>query len=403
MTTCRITLDQARSIALKAQHLLTPPSHPASKADVLEEIRTMGALQIDTINVVARSPYLSLWSRLGQYDPAWLDELLAEREVFEYWAHAASFLPLEDYPLYRRICLDGLRFHRYREWYNAHRADCDRILEHVRQNGAVKSADFERKDGVRGTWWNWKIEKDALEYWFAEGELMIARRERFQRVYDLRERVYPEWQDESTPPLEEVIQSLCLKAVRALGIAQLLWVEDYFRLPRKLVQQAIDRLTASGQVVTVEIEGWNEPALIAADHLSVLEDAASTIQEPVLTTLLSPFDALIWNRARTKQLFNFDFSIECYLPASKRKYGYYLLPILHRGNLVGRLDAKAYRKEGIFEIKSLYLEPSAPAGDGLARDLAAAVQRCAEWHNTPNVRIGKLVPEEFASDFMNYF
>ncbi len=403
MYSSSITLDQARSVILKAQNLLTPPAQAAQKADVLTALREMGALQIDTINVVARSPYLSLWSRLGGYDPAWLDELLAEGVLFEYWAHAASFLPMENFPYFRRICLEGLRFHHYREWYSAHKADCDRVLDHIQKNGSVKSASFERKDGVRGTWWNWKIEKDALEYWFAIGELMIVRREHFQRVYDLRQRVHPEWQDSSAPSLEESIRALCLKTILAQGVTLPQWVPDYFRLPKNLVQKAIKELLQSQEILQVQVEGWNEPALVAAVRQTDLQNAASEQLNPTLTTLLSPFDALIWDRARTRKIFNFDFSLECYLPAEKRQYGYYLLPILHRGNLVGRMDVKAHRKEGIFEVKSLYLEPSAPAGAEFAQELASAVQACARWHKTPEVRIGNVLPVEFREIMDNYF
>lgn len=400
--TC-ITPEQARLIALKAQNLLTPPVHHAVKTDVLDAIREMGALQIDTINVVARSPYLSLWSRLGDYDPAWLDELLAEGIIFEYWAHAASFLSMDDFPYFRRICLDGLRFHRYREWYSTHREDCDRVLEHVRHNGSVKSADFERKDGIKGTWWDWKIEKDALEYWFAMGELMISRRVHFQRVYDLRQRVHPEWDDSSAPPLEETIRVLTLKTITALGITLPRWVADYYRLPKNLVQQAVAELQQEQKVDQVTVEGWTEPALVASDRINDLQDAVSGKLQPTLTTLLSPFDALIWDRARTSIMFNFDFTIECYLPAARRNYGYYLLPILYRGNLVGRVDVKAHRREGVFEIKSLFLEPSAPCGQELARDLASAVQNCANWHKTPKVLIGNTVPADFFNLLAHYF
>lgn len=390
-----LTLSAARRLVLSAQGLLQPPAGPATKTGVLNAIRRMGALQIDTINVVARSPYLSLWSRLGDYDPNWLDQLLAEGAIFEYWSHAASFLPIEDYPYYRQLILAGTHSHRYKTWYEEHRTEVDPILEHVRQNGAVRSADFERKDGKKGTWWDWKIEKDALEYWLTAGELMVARREKFQRVYDLRQRVYPAWDDSQAVPLEETLRTLVLKSVQALGLARPAWVPDYFRLSKTRVSHILQDLLAEGQLRQIQVEGWPEPALFLPDNLPQVECAAAGGLEPLVTTLLSPFDALIWDRSRARQLFDFDFSIECYLPPPKRIYGYYLLPILHRGALVGRLDAKAHRQAGLFEVKALYLQEGITPNEELAAEFARALKRIASWHRTPQVILTRSAPEAF--------
>jgi len=392
MSTPDLSLDTARALILYAQGLLQPHREPAVKDDVLAAIDRIALLQIDTINVVARAPYMALFSRLGAYTPAWLDELLAEGRIFEYWAHAACFIPIEQYPYHRRLMLENARFHHYRAWYDDHKTDADIILKHVQEHGAVRSADFERKDGKRGTWWDWKIEKDALENWFAAGELMIARREKFQRVYDLRERVYPAWSDDRAASLDETIRYFTLRSVQALGVAQPGWVADYYRLPKAQVSQAIRELLAAGEIVEINVEGWPEPALITGTAKKLLiENPAALV--PTHTTLLAPFDALIWDRKRAKVLFDFDFSIECYLPAAKRKYGYYLLPVLHRGRLVARLDAKAHRKEGIFEVKSFYWEPGLKVEDEMLSTVRAAIQRCADWHGTPTL----LLPDSFAS------
>ena len=178
----------ARALLLAAQGLSSPPERPATKADVLEAVRRMGVLQIDSIAVVARSPYLVLWSRLGPYEPRWLDELLAEGALFEYWAHAACLIPHEDYGLYRRLMLEGSE--KAHAWFSAHPEAVGRVLARVREGGPVRSAEFKRADGRAGGWWEWKPEKRALEHLFAAGELMISRRDpNFHRVYDLRERV----------------------------------------------------------------------------------------------------------------------------------------------------------------------------------------------------------------------
>src|ERR687894_1162669 len=196
----------ARALLLAAQGLSSPPERPAEKGDVLECVRRMGVLQIDSIAVVARSPYLVLWSRLGSYEPRWLDELLAEGALFEYWAHAASFIPIEDYGLYRRLMIDGGE--KTRSWMRAHHEEIQHVMERVNENGPVRSAEFARIDGKAGGWWEWKPEKRALEHLFAAGELMISRRENFHRVYDLRERVLanalPDWEDALAPTEHEV-------------------------------------------------------------------------------------------------------------------------------------------------------------------------------------------------------
>ncbi|HWQ83501.1 MAG TPA: crosslink repair DNA glycosylase YcaQ family protein, partial [Anaerolineales bacterium] len=195
-----ISIAEARRIMLTAQGLAhglaQPPPRKAEKADVLAMIRRMNLLQIDTINVIARSPYLVLWSRLGDYPPAWVDELLEEGALFEYWAHALCFLPIEDFPLYRRRMLDGVRgWGDTDEWIRQHAGTVAMILQRIREEGGLRSADFKNDHHPAGGWWNWKEEKTALEVLFIRGDLMSARRQRFQRVYDLPERVLPGWED----------------------------------------------------------------------------------------------------------------------------------------------------------------------------------------------------------------
>lgn len=363
---------------------------------MLEAIRRMGALQIDTISVVARSPYLVLWSRLGAYEPRWLDALLAGGALFEYWAHEASFLPVEDYPLYRHRMLGR----RWTKWRYAHALmerepeASRRLLERVREHGPVRSADFAR-EGTGGTWWDWKPEKRMLESLFTAGELMIARREGFQRVYDLRARVLPGWSDDQLPPADEVRRALVAKAVRALGIARPRWIADYFRMPGAAAVAAAERLADEGALLRVDVEGWKEPALVHPDHASALADAAEGRLRATHTTLLSPFDPVVWDRRRASELFGFDYRIEVYTPAPKRRWGYYVLPVLDRGALVGRLDAKAHRKEGVFEVKALYLEPRVRPSARLAGSLARALRDCAAWHGTPRVEVRCAEPETF--------
>lgn len=379
----------ARSLLLATQGLLTPPKRKATKADLLKTIRTMGVLQIDTIHVVARSPYLVLWSRLGLYEPSWLDELLSEGAIFEYWSHEACFLPIEDYPLYRsRMLAPGSRAWRYsHEWMEKNTPVVDRVLSRIRDGGTARSADFKREDGKKGGWWEWKPEKRALEMLFTAGELMVARRHNFHRIYDLRVRIMPSWDDARTPSIETVRRELVLRSIRALGITTERWVADYYRMRQGESRPLVEALADSGELLRATVEGWNSPAYIHPDNLALAKKAATGKLEPSLTTLLSPFDPLVWDRTRALEMFDFDYKLECYVPEEKRRYGYFTLPVLRRGEIVGRLEAKAHRGDGIFEVKRLHMEPRTKLTDEMASDIASALLQCAAWHKTPEVVI----------------
>jgi uncharacterized protein len=385
----QLTQTEARAAMLAAQGLHRRPDKKAAKRDLLGAVRRMSALQIDTIHVVARSPYLVLWSRLGDYEPRWLEELLAEGQIFEYWSHEACFLPIEDYPLYRHRMLNASSqgWHYSRSWVESHRLDIERLLAFIRERGAVRSADFARTDGKAGGWWEWKTEKRALEMLFTSGELMVARRQNFQRVYDLRERVLPSWHDSRLPSVEQARRELALKAVRALGITTARWVADYFRTGKRETLDTVSALAREGALLTAEVVGWEGQVLFHPENRRLVKEAASGKLKPELTTLLSPFDPLVWDRARARAAFGFDYRLECYTPGPKRQYGYFALPILRRGGLIGRLDTKAHRKEGVFEVKSVHFEQGVEVGDELLSDVAAAIRECAVWHKTPEVLV----------------
>ena len=391
-----LSISGARALHLAAQGLLQARRRKATKADVLDTIRRMGVLQIDTINVVARSPYLVLWSRLGDYPPEWLEELLAEGKLFEYWAHEACFIPREDYGLYRHRMLDpsAMGWKYSATWMRERAGEVAALLAHIRTTGPVRSSDFERSDSKAGAkaegWWEWKPEKRSLEVLFTSGALMIARRHNFQRVYDLAERVHPEWDDTQMPALPEVRRSFALRAVKALGLARAAWVPDYHRTRRPHVD--LGKLADEGLLLRARVAGWDNPVYIHPDHAGLAQQAASGALNPTLSTILSPFDPVVWDRRRALELFDFDYRLECYTPAAKRRYGYFTLLVLRRGALVARIDAKAHRREGVFEIKALFFEPGVRASDALVRDVAGALQRCARWHGCPQLRLLRTVP-----------
>jgi uncharacterized protein YcaQ len=390
--TRHLSLAGARSLHLAAQGLLAPPRKKAVKADVLAAIERMALLQIDTIQVVARSPYLVLFSRLGPYDPAWLDQTLAEGAIYEYWAHEACFVPTQDYGLLRHRMLDpsGMGWKFSARWMETHRKEIEALLAHIRAQGPVRSADFERKGAGKGTgWWDWKPEKRHLEVLFTAGRLMVAERRNFQRVYDLAERVLPHWDDGRDLPTVETAQAAMVRrSCQALGLVKAGWVADYYRLKRGKYDAALHTLADAGELMPVRIESWKHDAFVHRDLAPLLAQAEAGELASTVSTLLSPFDPVVWDRKRAVELFDFDYRLECYTPAEKRKHGYFVLPILSRGKLVGRLDAKAHRKQGVFEVKALYLEPGLRTSQRLIGDIGVALRRCAQWHGTPVITVG---------------
>ncbi len=375
--------DAVRGLMIAAQGLHDDPQPPTKKA-VRSIIRQMHLLQIDSINVVARAPYFVLWSRLGDYNPLWLDELLEEGALFEYWSHAVCLLPIEDYPLYRA----GSRvidWKNPRKWLDEHPDITEMVLDHVRTYGETCASDFERMDGQKSTWTNWKDEKIALEYLFFLGELMVRKRHNFQQVFDLRERVFPDFDKLPEVSLADAHDQLVLHTIQALGVTKAEWIANYFRFKTTWVNAALKRLEKQDRVMRVNVEGWKKPCYIHPDNLKQVDAAVEGNIPHSKTNLLSPFDPLVWDRGRALDLFNFDFPIEFYFPAAKRNYGYFSLPILYNNQLIGRLDPKAHRKEGIFEVKAIHLEPHVELDDALVAAVKATIKACAEWHKTPQV------------------
>lgn len=397
-----LSLAQARLLQLHAQGLLQPLRRRRRRDDVVAIIERMRLLQIDTIHVVARSPYLVLHARLGDYPMAWLDDALAQGRLAECWAHEACFVSAADVAWHR-----GGHDQRMHHWahrsaarmYREQRADMDALLSGIRASGPVRAADFARVEAVASPgWWEWKPEKRWLEAWFALGELMVLRRDKFQRVYDLAENVLARLDPPFDAAVAEALDVADLRrraivdSVHALGVTQAGWIADYFRLRPRVTDRELAPLLASGELLAVPVQGWSTPGYVHRDHTDALAKARGGRLRATHTALLSPFDPLVWDRARALAMFGFEYTIECYTPAAKRRYGYFVLPILHRGQLVGRLDAKAHRGEGVFEIKALFLEPEVTPGPTLLQALARAITGTAQWHGTPAIRLGRTQP-----------
>lgn len=392
-----ISARQARHLQLAVQGLLNPPRARATRGRVLDAIRRMRLLQIDTINVVARSPYLVLFSRVGHYELRWLDDLLKRGSIFECWAHEACFAPAEDLALHRSDY--SLRAHHWaykhaQRMHRDQRAGMNKLLAYIREHGETKTSDFDAQR-TSSAWWGWKDEKRWLEALFALGELMISRRENFQRVYDLPERVLARMRVDEADA-RDVKHEFMVGAVRALGIAQAKWIADYFRMPKKHKDADLQPLVESGELVRVDVRGWEFPGYVHRDNLPLLKRAQKSRLQATYTTLLSPFDPIVWDRDRARVMFGFDYTLECYTPGPKRQYGYFVLPILSRGELIGRLDAKAHRANGVFEVKAIYLEAGVEATSDVVADIAEAIERCAAWHGTPKASVRKSKPAALA-------
>lgn len=389
-----LTKDVVRQSMLAAQGLLTKPYRPAVKEDLLPLIRRMGYLQIDTIQAVRRSHYLVLWSRLGQYEPPWLDESYRVGSLFEYYAHALCYLPIEDYPIYRGLILyDGRTGNGWKKWGDQNKDVIEEVRSIVKEKGPVTSADFDSKTFSTG-WGDVKREKLALNRMFAAGELMVAYRDNFRRYYDLRERVLPDWKDEEALDRESARGALLLKAVRALGVAREDWVAPYYHMLKTGIPELLKALVKRRELEQVAIKGWDQPAYIHPDNLELVESAVAGKLKPDHTTLLSPFDPLVSDRERTLDLFDFDYKMESFVPARDRQYGYFCLPILHKGRLIGRLDPKAHRKEKRMAIKNIYLEQGIKITEDIVHALRTTLNDFTEWHEMDSLEIITSDPPE---------
>jgi uncharacterized protein YcaQ len=381
-----ISQSQARRIALAAQGFADrPPAGAVDLRHLRRVVRRVGLLQVDSVNVLARAHYLPLYSRLGPYQRDLLDRAAyrAPRELFEYWGHEASLLPVALHPALR------WRMQRDHGWGGVARIVRDRpdlvrwVLEEVRAKGPLTAAEIEDDVPVRREhWgWNWTDVKTALEWLFWRGEVLAARRNgAFARVYDVPERVLPPAVLAApTPTPAEAHRELVRVAARALGVAVEKDLRDYFRLSPAASRSAVADLVEAGELIPVSVEGWGQPAYLHAEaRLPRWVNAA---------TLVSPFDPLVWERARTERLFGFRYRIEIYVPAAQRVHGYYVLPFLLGDRLVARVDLKADRQAGVLRVPTAWLEP-APAGragrghpdpGGVAEALAAELRRLAGW------------------------
>ncbi len=395
MTPQTTTLQAIRRLAIIRQGLHQRPAH-SSRETLLEIIRRTGLLQLDSVSVTARSHYLVMLSRAGLYDPAELDMLLADGHLFEYWAHAACMIPIEHYPYFEPWIRHKreTRTHFYRDMGSNPAETVEWVMKEIREQGALSSKEFEsQRDGESG-WWNWKPAKMALEYLFDHGYLMISHRVNFHRYYQLTEHVLEKHDFKLDYTLDDWQRWATMAGLRQQGSGTVADIADYYRLGKRTAEQNIMEMVRSGEVLPLQVEDMKTPMYIHRDDWPLLQEVEAGQHMPQVTTFLSPFDNLIWYRPRVEALFGFYYRIELYTPAPKRKYGYYVLPILHRDQLVGRIDPKIERKSRCFRIHALHLEPGTEVNDDLTAGMAAAVREFAAFHGCDTVEIDKSDDED---------
>lgn len=399
MSLPQLSLAAARNLHLAAQGLLKKPRRRAQPADILSTVQRMSLLQIDTINIVARSPYLVLFSRLGNYPPQWLDNALSQGELMEYWAHEACFLPRSDYALvrHRMLAPDKMGWKYRQEWMVEHADEIEQLIAHIQKNGPVRSADFEHPQKGASGWWEWKPYKRHLEGLFTSGKVMVVERRNFQRVYDLTHRVMPHWDDTRDLLSQEVAEAIMLgNSARSLGIFLPQWLADYYRLRQPQLKPLLETWQREQRVMPVSVESLGEMWL-HADLFPLLAQAQEGKLQATHSAVLSPFDPVVWDRKRAEQLFDFSYRLECYTPAPRRQYGYFVLPLLHKGQLVGRMDAKMHRKTGMLEIIALWLEEGIKVTAGLEKGLTTALSEFARWQGAHEIELGRVPVELFAT------
>jgi len=398
MPELHLTLTAARHLHLAAQGLLKRPRRQPRSSDILPAIQRMSLLQIDTINVVARSPYLVLFSRLGAYPPNWLDDALSGGELMEYWAHEACFLPRSDFPIvrHRMLAPENMGWKYHPEWMAEHADEIDALMAHISENGPVRSADFAHPRKGASGWWEWKPHKRHLEGLFTAGKVMVIERRNFQRVYDLTHRVMPDWDDVRDGISQDDAEALMLEnSARSLGIFRPQWLADYYRLRQPDLKALIARWQDSQRVIPVDVEQLGK-MWVHTELSSQLELAVNGKLKATHSAVLSPFDPVVWDRKRAEQFFDFTYRLECYTPAPKRQFGYFVLPLLHQGKLVGRIDSKMHRKDGVLEIFALWLEDGVRVSASLEKGLKQALNDFARWQGAARITLARL-PENLFS------
>jgi uncharacterized protein YcaQ len=414
-------LRAVAALFLARQHLDRPRARRLTAPSLTRFVTDTGGLQIDSINVIDRAHYLTVWSRFGPYDRRAFDRLVYQRRVlFEYWAHAACLVPAEHFAWWRRAMLDySLRTRGWGRWLQRNQPLVTEIEAAIATGGPLGSGDFQRVGKPRaGGWWSWKPATHALDYLWMSGRALIHSRVHFQKRFDLAERVMADALTHDPPSAEEFRRWHLRRSLHAMGAATVTDLRMYLTFPRIEAgerRRVLAELLASGEVVEIAVDDERRPArqtapwFVLARDLRALAAAAGRRSPSRGTTMLTPFDSFLWHRERTERLFGFSYKIEVYTPGPKRKHGYYVLPILCNGQLIGRLDAKTHRQERRLEVKRVHFEPwfalgrEPPAarwggvdGDEGLAGVADALRALAAFVGADSVVLGRVSPARLA-------
>lgn len=379
-----ISQKEVRLLALKSQGLLNPDLGK-TKTATLKTIEHLGYIQIDTLSVVARAHHHTLWSRLPNYSENQLNGMLEkDKTIFEYWSHAASYLPMSEYrfSLPRKKSYAEGKSH----WFTQDKKLKKYVLDRIKAEGPLQSKDFEHKRSGPGNWYEWKPAKKALEQLFMEGKLMVAKRQGFQKVYDLAENVLPGNIDTSMPSEKECLENLIRNTIRANGIIEekeIAYLRSNLKTP---IKKALTHLLQEGELMEVKVEGMGETLFVtSAEQMR----ASSKIKDQANIHFLSPFDNAVIQRKRLERIFNFNYTIECYVPEAKRVFGYFCLPILYGDKFVGRFDPKADRDSKIFHVKSIYFEEGFKPDELFNQAFLEKLQAFAIFNGCESIQIGQ--------------
>jgi hypothetical protein len=404
-----IPLHAVRALFLARQHLALPRSAPLTAARLRRFVEDVGGIQLDSINVLDRAHYLTVWSRFGPYDRAALDRLVYRRRLlFEYWAHAACLVPASALPWWRRAMLDYRTRHTgWSDWLRRNPKTLAQVKAAIRANGPMGNADFEGPRS-RGGWWRWRPTQHALHYLWMTGALAIHSRRHFHKRFDLMERALPAAAESAPVSAAEFARWHVERSLHAMGAATDADLVGYLTFPRFFAQArraGLRALLERGEITEIEVDGQPGRWLALSRDLPALARAAHAPAPSRGTTFLAPFDSLLWYRERVARLFHFHYRIEVYTPGAERVHGYYTLPILHDGRLIGRLDAKTHRAERRLEARHVHLErwlaTGAPAPDGqgvVDRDaalagIADALRSLARFVGADTVVLRRVTPQ----------
>jgi len=376
-----ISKKEARLLALSNQGLLKP-THQS-----IDAIKQIGYIQIDTISVTERAHHHVFFSRNPKYQKSEIDQLMDNKEVFEYWSHAAAYLPMRDfrYSLYRKNLYKKGENH----WFPRDKKVEKYVLNRIKAEGALQSKDFENSRNKNHEWYEWKPAKIALTNLFMDGSLMIANRKGFQKIFDLTERVIPTDTNTITPTLNEYCNHLIFNTINAHGLSTINEIIYLRKGIKPEVNKLLKQLVESGEIIPVNIIGSEQTYYTTEELLSDTYNITSTKR----VHLLSPFDNVVIQRKRLKELFDFEYLIECYVPEKKRVFGYYTIPILYGDVFVARMDAKADRKIKLFTVKNIWLEPNFKASADFTKKLKKQLNAYATFCGCEEIVIEKVHPK----------